>query len=168
METKIQCKSMATITHILQSSRKKFIQVWNNMRVSQWWHNFHFWLNNPYKPETFSTHGHEVFPTCEPAYDVLLLMTTLWILPNFPKYSGRFRTYKMIKVTVIPSSELLHEQLRWIMSTYYISHNQTVKWLWGRKFPFVQQNVNSSLTKTLYFCAILIYLPQEVIHFSLM
>lgn len=30
--------------------------------------------------------------TCEPAYDVLLFMTTLWIFPNLPKYSGRFRT----------------------------------------------------------------------------
>lgn len=35
--------------------------------------------------------------TCEPAYDVLLLMTTLCILPNFPKYSGRFKTYKKKK-----------------------------------------------------------------------
>jgi len=30
--------------------------------------------------------------TCEPAYDVLWLMTTLWIFPNFPKYSCFFRT----------------------------------------------------------------------------
>lgn len=30
--------------------------------------------------------------TCEPAYDVLLLITTLCILPNFPKYSGLFKT----------------------------------------------------------------------------
>jgi len=33
-----------------------------------------------------------MFPTCEPAYWVLWLMTTLWILPNLPKYSCRFRT----------------------------------------------------------------------------
>ena len=42
-------------------------------------------------------HGHltiEAPPlTCEPAYEVLLLMTTLWIFPNFPKYSGLFRTW---------------------------------------------------------------------------
>lgn len=38
--------------------------------------------------------------TCEPAYDVLLLMTTLCILPNFPKYSGRFKTYKKKKKKV--------------------------------------------------------------------
>lgn len=37
----------------------------------------------------------EVTLTCEPAYDVLLLMTTLCILPNFPKYSGLLRTWKI-------------------------------------------------------------------------
>lgn len=31
--------------------------------------------------------------TCEPAYVVLWLMTTLCIFPNFPKYSCFFRTY---------------------------------------------------------------------------
>jgi len=29
--------------------------------------------------------------TCDPTYEVLWLMTTLWILPNFPKYSWRLR-----------------------------------------------------------------------------
>jgi len=27
---------------------KKFIQVWNNLRVSKWWQNFHFWVNFPF------------------------------------------------------------------------------------------------------------------------
>ncbi len=26
------------------SRTKKFIQVWNNLRVSKWWQNFHFWV----------------------------------------------------------------------------------------------------------------------------
>ncbi len=29
--------------------RKKVIQVRNNMRVSKWWHYFHFWLDCPFK-----------------------------------------------------------------------------------------------------------------------
>ncbi len=31
------------------SRTKKFIQVWNYLRVSKWWQNFHFWVNNPFK-----------------------------------------------------------------------------------------------------------------------
>ncbi len=28
---------------------KKFIQVWNYLRVSKWWQHFHFWVNYPFK-----------------------------------------------------------------------------------------------------------------------
>ncbi len=28
---------------------KKFIQVWNYLRVSKWWQNFQFWVNYPFK-----------------------------------------------------------------------------------------------------------------------
>ncbi len=28
---------------------RKFIQVWNYLRVSKWWHDFHFGVNNPFK-----------------------------------------------------------------------------------------------------------------------
>ncbi len=28
---------------------KTFIQVWNYLRVSKWWQNFHFWVNYPFK-----------------------------------------------------------------------------------------------------------------------
>ncbi len=31
---------------------KKFIQVWNYLRVSKWWQNFHFWVNYPFKVKT--------------------------------------------------------------------------------------------------------------------
>ncbi len=34
---------------------KKFIQVWNYLRVSKWWQNFHFWVNYPFKKRRF--HG---------------------------------------------------------------------------------------------------------------
>jgi len=27
----------------------KFIPVWNDMRASNWWQNFHFWVNYPFK-----------------------------------------------------------------------------------------------------------------------
>ncbi len=27
---------------------KKFIQVWNYLRVSKWWQKFHFWVNYPF------------------------------------------------------------------------------------------------------------------------
>ncbi len=27
---------------------KKFIQVWDYLRVSKWWQNFHFWVNYPF------------------------------------------------------------------------------------------------------------------------
>ncbi len=26
----------------------KFIQVWNSLRMSKWWQNFHFWVNYPF------------------------------------------------------------------------------------------------------------------------
>jgi len=32
----------------LKISSFEFIQVWNNMRVSQWWLKFHFWVNYPF------------------------------------------------------------------------------------------------------------------------
>ncbi len=32
------------------SRTKTFIQVWNYLRVSKWWQNFHFWVNYPFKP----------------------------------------------------------------------------------------------------------------------
>ncbi len=28
---------------------KKIIQVWNYLRESKWWQNFHFWVNYPFK-----------------------------------------------------------------------------------------------------------------------
>ncbi len=52
------CKSMvpqnSLITSFLQISSFVFgrtkIQVWNYLRVSKWWQNFHFWVNYPFKP----------------------------------------------------------------------------------------------------------------------
>ncbi len=29
--------------------QKNIIRVWNNMRVSKWWQNFHLWVNCPFK-----------------------------------------------------------------------------------------------------------------------
>ncbi len=31
---------------------KTFIQVWNYLRVSKWWQNFHFWVNYPFKTKS--------------------------------------------------------------------------------------------------------------------
>ncbi len=36
---------------------KKFIQVWNYLRASKWWQNFHFWVNYPFKTG-FVVQGH--------------------------------------------------------------------------------------------------------------
>lgn len=32
----------------LRSTKKKVIQVWDDMRVSSWWENFLFWVNGPF------------------------------------------------------------------------------------------------------------------------
>ncbi len=37
------------ISSFVFSIRKKRIQVWNDMRVSKWWHDLHFWVNYPFK-----------------------------------------------------------------------------------------------------------------------
>ncbi len=37
------------ITSFVFSRTKKFIQVWNYLRVSKWWQNFNFWVNYPFK-----------------------------------------------------------------------------------------------------------------------
>ncbi len=53
------------VTHILQDiliwaqqKKKKFLQVWNYLRASKWWQNFHFWVNYPFNSE-------KPFPNCE-------------------------------------------------------------------------------------------------------
>ncbi len=33
----------------LCSAEQRLIQVWNYLRVSKWWQNFHFWVNYPFK-----------------------------------------------------------------------------------------------------------------------
>ncbi len=37
------------ISSFVFSRTKAFIQVWNYLRVSKWWQNFHFWVNYPFK-----------------------------------------------------------------------------------------------------------------------
>ncbi len=39
------------ISSFVFSRTKTFIQVWNYLRVSKWWQNFHFWVNYPFKQE---------------------------------------------------------------------------------------------------------------------
>ncbi len=40
------------ISSFVFSRTKKFIQVWNYLRVSKWWQNFHFWVNYPFNIST--------------------------------------------------------------------------------------------------------------------
>ncbi len=40
------------ISSFVFSRTKKFIQVWNNLRVSKRWQNFYFWVSYPFKLET--------------------------------------------------------------------------------------------------------------------
>ncbi len=37
------------ISSFVFSRTNTFIQVWNYLRVSKRWHNFHFWVNNPFR-----------------------------------------------------------------------------------------------------------------------
>ncbi len=37
------------ISSFVFSRTKKFIKVWNYLRMSKWWQNFHFWVNYPFK-----------------------------------------------------------------------------------------------------------------------
>ncbi len=37
------------ISSFVFSRTKTFIQIWNYLRVSKWWQNFHFWVNYPFK-----------------------------------------------------------------------------------------------------------------------
>ncbi len=41
------------ISSFVFSRIKTFIQVWNYLRVSKWWQNFHFWVNYPFKCKFF-------------------------------------------------------------------------------------------------------------------
>jgi len=55
-EKKILWKSMVPkfqsffkISSFVFSRQKKLIQVCNNLRVSEWWQHFHFWVEYPFK-----------------------------------------------------------------------------------------------------------------------
>ncbi len=37
------------ISSFVFNIKKRLIQVWNDMRVSKWWQNFHFWVNYSFK-----------------------------------------------------------------------------------------------------------------------
>ncbi len=39
------------ISSFVFSRTKTFIQVWNYLRVSKWWQDFHFWVNYPFKSQ---------------------------------------------------------------------------------------------------------------------
>ncbi len=41
--------SFFRISSFVFSRTKTFIQVWNYLRLSKWWQNFHFWVNYPFK-----------------------------------------------------------------------------------------------------------------------
>ncbi len=42
------------ISSFVFSRTKTFIQVWNYLRVSKWWQNFHFWVNYPFKSKNLA------------------------------------------------------------------------------------------------------------------
>ncbi len=44
-------KTFFKISSFVLGNTKKFIQVWNYLRESKWWHNFHFWVNYPFNFE---------------------------------------------------------------------------------------------------------------------
>ncbi len=46
-------QTFSKISSFVFGRTKKFIQVWNYLRVSKWWKNFHFWVNYPFKDCVF-------------------------------------------------------------------------------------------------------------------
>ncbi len=49
------------ISSFVFSRTKTFIQVWNYLRVSKWWQNFHFWVNYPFNIICCFFEGHWLF-----------------------------------------------------------------------------------------------------------
>ncbi len=62
-----------SVNNILQNifcvQQKKLIQVWNNLKVSKWWQNFHFWMNFPFKlgKENCTTEKYSLISTRVPS-----------------------------------------------------------------------------------------------------
>ncbi len=80
------------ISSFVFSRTKKFIQVWNDLRVSKWWQKLHFWVNYPFK-------------SCF-KWDEFMLNTsrrkksakgvkgkTIFFLPYWQKYFSCFKIY---------------------------------------------------------------------------
>ncbi len=53
------------ISSFVFSRTKTFIQVWNYLRMSKWWHNFHFWVNYPFKGLWASVQYQEAESFCQ-------------------------------------------------------------------------------------------------------
>ncbi len=43
------------IFYCMFNRRKKLTQVWNNLRMSKWWYNFHFCVNYPFKHKSYKS-----------------------------------------------------------------------------------------------------------------
>jgi len=46
--TNVWFQTFFKISSFVFSRRKKCIMVWNNLSVSKWWQNFHFWMKYPF------------------------------------------------------------------------------------------------------------------------
>ncbi len=101
----------------MYSKTKTFIQVWNYLRVSKWWQNFHFWVNYPFKP--------------------LLKKSNLdsTILSNYRPISNLPFIGKIIEKVVFKSAEQLLK-LKWIPGQFSIwfltasQHDVTCGQIW--------------------------------------
>ncbi len=59
-------QSFFKISSFVFGRTKTFIKVWNYLRVSKWWQNFHFWVNYPFKSHLFKLYTKKLcnFWTC--------------------------------------------------------------------------------------------------------
>ncbi len=58
---------------------KKFIQVWNYLKVSKWWQNFHFWVNYPFNHTSLYFNINWIGPRMIlKEYSAVAVVTKLW------------------------------------------------------------------------------------------
>ncbi len=78
------------VTNFLQNiflcvqQTKKFIQVWNYLRVSKWWQHFHFWVNYPFKihKQSWGKHLKMFKGLVHTKMKILSLITHLHVVTN--------------------------------------------------------------------------------------
>ncbi len=97
------------------SRTKTFIQVWNYLRVSKWWQNFHFWVNYP-----FNVYTTVIFKQHPPYFKWKEEPKLCWLWNGYNKSS-----------TAKPLNPL--SNLDWAMYSYFAEVSQflTIKYIFA-------------------------------------